>query len=276
MTLNALHRISLSMLLAVLLVGCIDAEEFDSTTDVAVTVDSSSADGDAGASDIVTPPDDAPEPDSVPDPDATGDEDAGPDVGANEDPAIDESNLEALEALEGEAFELQLTATDEEDDTLTWWLIDGPSEIEVNLQTGLLTWTPSYETVSGLEAFEDVEITVQVEEEQDDSRHDQAVFTVRVSSDFDEDGLADELDLCPELAQEPSSPEMDTDEDGEGDSCDEDLDGDGVDNDEDACPNVWDEEQEDPGEGPARRTGPHHQARPDSYREKIPEFHELR
>ena len=61
MTLNALHRISLSMLLAVLLVGCIDAEEFDSTTDVAVTVDSSSADGDAGASDIVTPPDDAPE-----------------------------------------------------------------------------------------------------------------------------------------------------------------------------------------------------------------------
>jgi hypothetical protein len=75
----------------------------------------------------------------------------------------------------------------------------------------------------------------------------QAVELIKLE-DVDEDGVPDEEDNCPEVA----NPEQeDTDEDGIGDACDPDLidtDEDGVVDAEDNCPEVANPEQEDADE----------------------------
>ncbi len=60
--------------------------------------------------------------------------------------------------------------------------------------------------------------------------------------DYDEDGIPDSLDVCPE-AYNPE--QIDTDGDGMGDVCDSDDDGDGVGDDADVCPAAYDPEQTD-------------------------------
>ena len=51
--------------------------------------------------------------------------------------------------------------------------------------------------------------------------------------DSDEDGVCDDVDNCPNVA---NADQADLDGDGIGDACDTDRDGDGIDNDVDACP----------------------------------------
>ncbi len=53
-------------------------------------------------------------------------------------------------------------------------------------------------------------------------------------ADNDSDGISDEIDNCPMVA---NANQTDSDGDGLGDACDSDLDGDGVDNQNDALPN---------------------------------------
>ena len=63
-----------------------------------------------------------------------------------------------------------------------------------------------------------------------------------VPPDFDEDGLPDENDNCPLVA---NADQLDQDIDGLGDVCDIDLDGDGVANIDDNCPNFANANQAD-------------------------------
>ena len=60
--------------------------------------------------------------------------------------------------------------------------------------------------------------------------------------DLDGDGLENEIDTCPEVAN-PGAGQADLDEDGRGDVCDDDRDGDGVADDQDNCPLVANPDQ---------------------------------
>jgi len=63
-----------------------------------------------------------------------------------------------------------------------------------------------------------------------------------VSADFDEDGVPNRSDNCPD---DYNPDQMDTDRDGLGDVCDPDIDGDEVFNDQDNCPYIPNVNQED-------------------------------
>jgi hypothetical protein len=63
-----------------------------------------------------------------------------------------------------------------------------------------------------------------------------------VASDSDGDGIDDDIDNCPAVA---NADQADLDVDGAGDACDLDDDGDGVDDLVDTCPDVYDPDQSD-------------------------------
>ena len=71
---------------------------------------------------------------------------------------------------------------------------------------------------------------------------DQASILVPVNPDTDEDGLFDDEDNCPEIANEDQA---DFDVDGLGDVCDDDDDNDSVIDIEDNCPKIVNEDQTD-------------------------------
>lgn len=60
--------------------------------------------------------------------------------------------------------------------------------------------------------------------------------------DRDKDGIQDDRDNCPDVA---NSGQTDVDGDGVGDECDSDIDGDGVRNEIDNCPYVSNPDQRD-------------------------------
>ena len=68
------------------------------------------------------------------------------------------------------------------------------------------------------------------------------VLLVATSNDSDGDGIADDQDNCPAVA---NPDQLDTDEDGLGDACDPDDDNDGVEDDDDNCPLIANADQAD-------------------------------
>jgi len=54
------------------------------------------------------------------------------------------------EATEGEAYSYTPTATDAENDTLTWGVARAPAEMDVDPVTGQLTWTPGNDDISAI------------------------------------------------------------------------------------------------------------------------------
>jgi hypothetical protein len=84
---------------------------------------------------------------------------------------------------------------------------DGIDDVEDNCAEGSIGWIST------------------IEEDQDaDGCSDQ---------DTDEDGIVDQMDVCPHVAD---SSQDDLDNDGIGDACDDDIDGDGISNPIDTCP----------------------------------------
>ncbi|MCE7938147.1 hypothetical protein DCC79_07230 [bacterium] len=68
------------------------------------------------------------------------------------------------------------------------------------------------------------------------------IIVMPAETDADDDGIDDDEDNCPEVA---NTDQADLDDDGIGDACDADRDGDGIDDDEDNCPAVSNADQGD-------------------------------
>jgi hypothetical protein len=218
-----------------------DAGTTDSGTEDAGTTDSGTEDAgttDAGTTDSGT--EDAGTTDS-------GTEDAGTtdsgteDVANNLPPDFTEL-VETPSTTEGVELSYDLEATDPEDDSLTWTLLDGPPDLTIDSGTGTLTWTPGYNLVTliGGSAQYGVEFTIADEASPPNIVTEE--IQIAVYGDADEDGTMDDEDPCKEVPNESS---FDLDNDALPDDCDDDIDGDGVDNNEDVCIDTADPAQED-------------------------------
>jgi len=93
-----------------------------------------------------------------------------------------------------------------DDDTLTFSLGTHPNGMEIDPETGEITWHP---TSSG-----DFNVVVEVS---DGEAIASQPFTVSVEADTDGDGIGDASDNCPTV---PNSSQADADADGVGDACD--------------------------------------------------------
>ncbi len=130
-------------------------------------------------------------------------------VVVNVAPSLD-GNTPVVAAFEGQDIDFQPTVLEPGDDVLTWVLLDGPEGATVDPETGLVSWTPTYE--QSLEGSADFSIGV----DDGDGGSDQLDWTVTVFfADTDEDGLADEWEI--ENGFDPDDPSdglLDPDEDG--------------------------------------------------------------
>ena len=181
----------------------------------------------------------------------TGTADTGTeDVGSNQPPQFTEPTSAPF-TTEGQELSYQLEATDAEDDSLNWTLVDGPPGLEIDYGTGVLTWTPGYDVVTTLGGSALYIVNFTIGDEAIPPNAVPVETEIVVYCDADEDGTMDDLDPCNQVPNQSSS---DLDNDGIPDDCDDDIDGDGVDNNEDVCGDVPDPDQEDmdeDGEGDA-------------------------
>ncbi len=160
----------------------------------------------------------------------------------------------------GEEFQIDISAVDpDEEDELTFRLLQFPDGAVIDAETGEVTWTPqegqeglhivavavSDETSVPFNPLEDRKplftVKVSCRDADNDGVCDNAIIPP-VVNDQDGDNIPDDADNCPAL---PNPDQNDTDGDGTGDACDDDMDGDGRINVKDNCPLVPNPNQED-------------------------------
>ena len=149
----------------------------------------------------------------------------------NDDPVADATT--PSQANEGASFTYNFTAADVDGDPLSWTLLSGPGAIDA--ASGVYTWTPEKGFVTA-EQGASAEVSVEVEVSDGLGGTDTATLRITVlSDDRDHDGVPNDEDNCPDLANPPdidngNTEQADMDGDGQGDACDGDRDGDGVPN----------------------------------------------
>ncbi len=124
------------------------------------------------------------------------------------------------ETDENELLSIQLSATDPEDDTLTYGIVESlPGSYSFDTTTGLFGWTPTYSDAG------EYEVTFSVSDGEFEDNETITITVNDVASDSDSDGVPDDSDNCP---NDYNPGQEDVDSDLIGDVCDPDDDNDGV------------------------------------------------
>ena len=131
--------------------------------------------------------------------------------------------------VEGQSVEITLTATDGENDPLSFSIVSGPAKGSLGSVTGnTVTYTPN-QGETGSDSF-----TFKANDGTEDSNVATVSISITANPDRDNDGINNEADNCPDVA---NADQANLDGDAFGDVCDDDVDGDGQLNDDDPCPN---------------------------------------
>jgi hypothetical protein len=166
-------------------------------------------------------------------------------TGVNDAPVITTST--APDGLQGEAYTLNVDATDVDGDSLTYTLGTDMTDLSIS-PSGVIHGTPTTpgtfyllaEVDDGNGGTDDVNLTLTIDSDQDGDGIPDSTDT-----DRDGDGVDNSDDEFPDDATET----IDTDNDGTGDNADTDDDGDGVLDSEDAFPLDGDESADADGDG---------------------------
>jgi|GEM_PF-1780085 len=166
----------------------------------------------------------------VPDPDITGDS----------PPVWDESSPGQIVMVEGTAFTLTQTATDPDNDSVTYLLKQKANDaMTINEDTGEINWLPTFSTITECKGNKTFDIQVVARTKPGNEFVDvERNFAILVLGDLDEDGEAD---------VDENNAAVDDDIDGDGlananedtvgtDECVADSDGDNVEDGADNCP----------------------------------------
>ena len=128
-------------------------------------------------------------------------------------------------ATVGQPYSYDVDATDIDDDVLTYFLIEAPLGMEIDSNTGIISWTPLFP--------EDTPVEVEVRDPPGGTARQSWTINVAAVPDSDMDGLPDDMEAA--LGTDPNDPDSDNDGllDGEEvfvygtDPLDEDSDDDG-------------------------------------------------